>query len=134
MFEPPPSSAHGHALFAAAAHQRPQLVDRVGLGEILGRSAQVKPRVRRERLSPLDDMFEALVQAHARFSDVSGAHGDDHVARAERLSQMIVISSAADASCRASAASLGDARRQVRGRDFAGRFARFRERERFRSR
>ena len=61
-----PQQPNRQALVAATAHQRLELVDRAGLGEILRRSAQLKPRVRRERLSLLYEMFETLCQGHAR--------------------------------------------------------------------
>ena len=58
--------AHRRLRLVATAHQLCQLVDRLRLGEVLGRAAQVKPGVRRQRLSPLYELFESLVQAHGQ--------------------------------------------------------------------
>ena len=72
-FDPPPSKR----ICTPASWQRRtsagQFLDRIRLGEKLGRPAELKPRVRRERLGFADDLFEAAEQRLHRFSQVSPA-------------------------------------------------------------
>ena len=55
---------HGQALFAATPQHIAQLLAGARFGEVLGRSAKLKPSVRSHRLSRPHDIFQAFQPTH----------------------------------------------------------------------